>query len=293
MPTTPLPWFSFFATLSFCWGACIGSFLNVCIHRIPRELSTVTPRSYCPRCKKQIPWYLNIPLFSYLMLGAKCKYCGAKISFRYFVVELLTAVLFLLVWRKFGFGTDPRMLGLTPITDWKLVPVYWLVVSGLVMGTFVDFEHLIIPDRVTLGGIAAGLVLSPLIPSLHNETHALHSLGWSALGTLLGAFILWALAVVGKMIFRKDAMGMGDVKLLGAIGAFMGWRAVLFNVLASSLAGSLVGISLVLVGRKKMQSRIPYGPYIALAAVIWILWGPNLWNAYINLIAPPPAYYVP
>ena len=280
------PWCMFFAVLSAVWGACIGSFLNVCIYRIPRELSVITPRSFCPHCNKQIPWYYNIPLISFLFLKAKCAYCGGKISARYFVVELLTAALFLLIWLKFDLFAAARPLYLAPIADWKLVPIYWLMVSGLILGTFVDFEHLIIPDRVSLGGIVAGLLLSAGVPALHQELSPLKSLLWSGVGAVVGWMLLWTLAVLGKIVFRKDAMGFGDVKLLSAIGAFLGWRAVLFTVMVSSLIGSVVGIGLVMSRRKEMQSRIPYGPYLALAAVIWILWGPTLWNGYIHLLTP-------
>ncbi|MDD4873223.1 MAG: prepilin peptidase [Kiritimatiellae bacterium] len=281
------PWREFFVFLSFAFGACIGSFLNVCIYRIPRELSVVKPRSFCPNCNTPIPWYNNIPLFTYLFLRGKSKCCDREISFRYFLVEAITAVLFLLVWLKFDLLPGSRALGLVPITDWRLVPVYWLVVSGLILGTFVDFEHLIIPDRVTLGGIVSGIILSFALPSLHLEDSHIISLLYALLGTLVGGGMLWGLAIFGKMLFHKDAMGFGDVKLLGALGAFLGTKAVFFNVLISSLIGSIAGVSLILAKKQTMQSRIPYGPYIAFAAIIWILWGTTIWDAYINMFIPP------
>jgi len=277
-------WHFFFSALVFVFGACVGSFLNVCIYRIPRELSVVAPRSFCPNCRRQIPWYLNIPLFSYTTLGGKCRFCGNRIAARYVLVELLVAVLFLLVWLKFDLLTGTTALGLVPLRGGAVIPVYWLVVSGLVLGTFVDFEHLIIPDRVTLGGIAAGLVLSAILPELHGAPDVLTSLLRSAVGLAAGWGALWVVGAVGKLIFKKDAMGFGDVKLLGAIGAFFGWRAVLFNILVSSLLGSLVGLVLVVAGRKGLQSRIPYGPYIALAALVWMLWGERLWAIYFNIL---------
>ncbi|MFC1498163.1 prepilin peptidase, partial [Verrucomicrobiota bacterium] len=175
-------------------------------------------------------------------------------------------------------------LGLTPMYDWKLVPIYWLVISGLILGTFVDFEHLIIPDRVTIGGIIAGLIFSALVPSLHGETTMLLSLLWAVVGAVTGFGALWIIAILGKLIFKKDAMGFGDVKLLGAIGAFLGVKAIAFTFIVSSLTGSVAGICMIILGQKKMQSRIPYGPYIALAAVTWILWGPYLWDLYIELM---------
>jgi leader peptidase (prepilin peptidase)/N-methyltransferase len=259
--------FFYFSTLVFTIGACVGSFLNVCIYRIPREESVVAPRSHCPHCGKMIPWYDNIPQFSFLVLSGRCRNCTGVISVRYFLVELLTAVLFLLVWLHYGL--DAR------------TPVYWLMVSGLILGTFVDFEHMIIPDRVTLGGVVAGLVLSPLIPSLHDVSRPLESLLAALIGMVVGAGILWGIGLIGKLILRKDAMGMGDVKLLGGLGALLGWQAVLFTIMVSALLGSCVGVGLILSRNKKWQSRIPYGPYLATAAVIWILWGKQWWNIYI------------
>lgn len=260
-----------FDIFALAWGACIGSFVNVCIYRIPADESIVAPRSHCTHCNRLIAWYDNIPLLSILLLRARCRQCGTRISPRYFVVELLVALLFLLVWREYG---------ITPRT-----PVYWLFVAGLTVGTFIDFDHMIIPDRITLGGIGAGFLLSGLIPALHAtpqqpDPTVWAALGSSALGLLCGAGTLLLVAQIGKLIFRKDAMGMGDVKLLGAIGAFLGWQAVFWTVVVSSFAGSLVGISLVIARRKGMQGRIPYGPYLALAAVLWILGGARLWYGY-------------
>lgn len=276
----------FLLTMSFALGACIGSFLNVCVYRIPRELSVVTPRSFCPACRKQIPWFYNVPILSYIFLRGKCRYCGAGISPRYVLIETLTAVLFLLAALKCGFLPETPILGLVPVADCRLVPVYWLAFSGLLLGTFVDLEHMIIPDRVTLGGIVAGVAASVVLPSLHGTARVLPALLASLAGLGLGWGLMWSVAFFGRLLFRKEAMGFGDVKLLGAIGAFLGWRAVLFTVMVSSLAGSLTGISMVLMGRREMQSRIPYGPFLALAAAVWILWGPRLWTAYLGILSP-------
>ncbi|MFO7870228.1 MAG: prepilin peptidase [Kiritimatiellia bacterium] len=281
------PLHSFFGAVSIAFGACIGSFLNVCVYRIPRDISLAAPRSFCPACKSKIPWYWNIPLVSFVVLGGHCRYCGARISARYFVVEALTALLFWLVYLKFLPLVPPASepaLGLEPARDFLLLPVYWLVVSGLIAGTFIDFEHLIIPDRITLGGIIAGLVLSTAVPSLHNTGHRFYALYLSAVGAGVGWGLLWLVAVFGRLAFKKEAMGFGDVKLLGAIGAFLGWRAVLFTVMLSSLAGSVVGMVLVALRAKRMQSRMPYGPYLALAAIVWVLWGPFLWDAWLAFL---------
>lgn len=272
----------------FVFGACIGSFLNVCIFRIPRELAVYRPnRSFCPHCQNTIAWYDNIPLLSILLLGGRCRRCRAPIHPRYFVVEALVALLFTLVWLQFCPPHGGTLFSLDPISDWKLVPVFWLVISGLVLGTFVDFDFLIIPDRVTLGGIVAGLLLSALVPSMHDQPVWHQGLLSSLIGAASGWGLLWLVAIFGRWIFRRDAMGFGDVKLLGAIGAFFGWRAILFTVMVSSLFGSIVGIALVISGRKKLQSRIPYGPYMALAALIWMFWGRAIWALYVDLMFPP------
>lgn len=270
--------------LIFVLGACLGSFLNVCIYRIPLGESVVSPRSHCTRCLNTIAWYDNIPLLSYVVLRGRCRHCGESFSGRYAFVEGLTALLFFLVWLKLGPG--PRPLDLVPMASPLMVPIYWLCIFGLMLGTFVDFDHMIIPDRVTIGGTIAGLVLSALVPSLHGEHGFLGGLMMSLIGAALGGGILWGVAWVGALIFKREAMGMGDVKLMAAIGAFMGWKAVLFTIIISSLVGATAGVSMVLLGNKEMKSRIPYGPYIALAAVLWILWGQGVWNWYGGLFMP-------
>lgn len=279
--------YAYISFLVFWFGACMGSFLNVCIYRIPREESVVKPRSHCPHCNTEIAWYDNIPMVSFFVLRAKCRKCGAPISARYVIVETLVAVLFVLVWMKFATMGDYHPLGLSPVFSMPVIFAYWLAVFGLALGTFVDLEHMIIPDRVSLGGIVLGILISTLFPVMHNEPDAYGGFLSAFLGAAVGVGILWLVAVLGKLIFRKDAMGMGDVKLMGAIGAFLGWQSVLFTLMISSFLGAAVGITLVLTGRKEMQSRIPYGPYIALAALIWMLWGPTIWNAYINWLIPP------
>ena len=283
-------WQIFFSMAIFVFGACIGSYLNVCIYRIPREESTVKPRSHCPHCKKLIPWWRNIPLVSYFVLRARCADCGGKIASRYFLVELLVAVLFLLAWLKFYFTDQPPILGLVPIYDIALVPICWLIISGLVLGTFVDFEHLIIPDRVTLGGIVAGLVLSVAVPALHDAETVMGGLVPSLIGLAVGWGGLWLIAIAGRWAFKKEAMGFGDVKLLGAIGTFFGWQGVLFTLIISSFLGSIAGGLMVITRNKEMQSRIPYGPYIALAAILWIYWGSAWWEAYIGLMTHEPIH---
>lgn len=265
------------------FGACVGSFLNVCIYRIPLDLSVVTPRSFCPHCKKTIPWYLNIPVLSYFMLRGRCRFCGSGFSFRYALVEMFTAFLFVLGCLAFPpAGAEPP-LGMQALPTLGMLPVYWLFISGLILGTFVDFEHYIIPDSVTIGGMGAGLVLSLFVPAMHGADSALLSLRASFIGLATGFGILQGIAILGRLAFRKEAMGFGDVKLMGAVGAFLGWKATIFSILAASLFGTIVGVTLIACGKRQMGSRIPFGPYLSLGAFVWIFWGQPLWNAYFSL----------
>ncbi len=270
----------YFSLIVLLLGASIGSFLNVCIYRIPRDESVIKPRSHCPNCNKMIVWYDNIPILSYFLLRAKCRQCGKKISCRYVLVECLVALLFVLIWMLYALA--PHTLGVFWLILDPRIPVYWLAVSGLVVATFIDLEHYIIPDRISLGGIVVGLVLSFLIPAMHATTSHESSFYASVIGALSGAGTLWLVAVIGKAILKKDAMGMGDVKLLGAIGAFLGWQSVFFTIIISSFVGTIFGVGLILFGSQKWQSRIPYGPYIAVAALLWMLWGADWWMAYLH-----------
>ena len=338
----------------FVFGAVVGSFLNVCIHRLPRNESIVTPPSACPHCHQRIRWYHNIPLVTYLTIRGKCRYCGAVITPRYFIVELLTAVMFLVVWLRFD--------------GWEPV-IYWIMFSGLIAATFIDLEHLIIPNGITLGGIVVGVLLSLLRP-LPILTAWLQSL----LGALCGGGVLWLVVEGGKLLFGKqklalapgtrivianqqvnieadvwlwedlfcrqsdritfqaatlkfgdqtfesvavviseiklivngqefdlatigpieatsdmiclprEAMGFGDVKLLAAIGAFLGWQATLFTVFCSSILGSAVGVSGIAFRRMQWQTRIPYGPYLVVGAVLWVFYGQSIMQWYLHLI---------
>ena len=270
--------FAFFSTL---FGACVGSFLNVCIYRIPRDESVVTPRSHCPHCNALIPWHLNIPVVSWLCLRGKCASCKGPISFRYALVELLAAMLFLAVFMKWA---APAAMHMLPIAHPLVIPVYWLLLAGLILGTFVDFEHFIIPDSVTIGGMVAGPILSALVPALHGKAIWWEGLTTSLIGLAVGFGLLNAVAWIGTKAFKKEAMGFGDVKLMGAIGAFLGWKAVLFTVFVSSLLGSVSGLLLIAFGGVKLQSRIPFGPYISAAALIWVFWGPALFEMYVKLM---------
>ena len=264
-PTEAYPFVSAFI---FFAGLCLGSFLNVCIWRIPREESIVWPGSHCPACNHPIAAYDNIPLLSWLLLAGKCRHCRAPISPRYFVVELLTGALFTGLWLVHG---------------WQVLTALYLVFTGaLILATFIDLDHLIRPDRVTIGGMIAGPLLSVAFPVLHGQTTRLDALLHSLIGLAVGYGLLWLVGAVGRLILRREAMGMGDVKLLGAIGACLGWQAVLFTVFVSSLTGTLLGLGLMAAGKKDLQSKIPYGPHLALAAILWMFRGPACVDYYLT-----------
>jgi len=343
-------------------GACIGSFLNVCIHRLPRGLKVGDPvRSFCPACEKTIPWYHNLPVVSWLALGGRCAQCKTAISPRYLAVELLTAVAFWATWQRY---------------ELPVAPVLWVFLALMIAATFIDLEHLIIPNEITLGGAALGLLLSALVPMVHEVPVWWESLLLSALGAGFGYLLVWGIVEAGKLAFGKkrivlspaepfslavaedtatislgedqlpwedlfsrptdelvlevssvtlndeareartirirydrawigdspelpieqchglsgiataaviprEAMGFGDVKFMACIGAFIGWKGVLFTLFASSVVGSLIGVAVLLATRGKQSARIPYGPFLALGAVAWIFGGQELARWYL------------
>lgn len=351
--------FGFWTVVFFVFGAIVGSFLNVCICRMPDGVSVVTPASRCPKCGDRIPWYLNIPILSWIALRGKCRQCKTKISVRYPIVEFMTAILFAGVWMRYGdLGDVAGTLVLTLALG--------IFCSGLVVASFIDIDHFIIPDAITLGGIAAGFLASLLAPGLHGEEVAYMALQSSFLGIVVGGGIVYAALRIGKALFGRkkypiesgqraefgetgiqigedtipyedvfyrktdrvlasatrvelpdrcfwncdvslspeklvvgsetynpsevsrmsleapavviprEAMGFGDVKFMAAIGAFLGWEATLFSIMASSILGAFAGVGAILIGKQEWSSRIPYGPYIALAAILWIFGG-DVW----------------
>ena len=276
------------------FGACVGSFLNVCIYRIPLDQSVVAPRSHCMSCGKLIRWYHNLPVISYFVLRGRCAACKEPFSFRYAAIELLVAGLFVLVCcmaPPVG-GTPP--LGIVALPELAAVPVAWLFLSGLVVATFVDLDHFIIPDSISLGGMAAGLALSALVPSLHGVDSAWQGLMMSAIGLAAGFAPLQTIRLVGTAIYRRKgriaadeyAMGFGDIKLIGAIGAFLGWQGAAFSIMAAALYGTLVALPLLVTGNRKLLDRLPFGPYLSLGAFTWLLWGPRILGAYLAMLAP-------
>lgn len=285
-----LYYFTLFACTAFALGACVASFLNVCIWRLPREESVVRPGSHCPNCNAPIRWYQNIPIFSWCCLRGRCANCHKPISPRYVIVELLGGVLFLLVYLQWAMpailGRLP-VLGLVPIFDPALMAVEALAVMGLILGSFIDLDHFYLPDRVTIGGMVLGVPLSFLVPEMQGQEDRLAALYWS-LGGMAGAFLfLWAVGAIFSKLFRKEALGFGDVKLIGAIGAFWGPWAALFTVILSSVVGSVAGVALMVRGRAKLGgfTAVPYGPFLAIGALVWMYWGPALLGWYLRLLA--------
>lgn len=383
----------YLGTVFFILGCIVGSFLNVCIHRLPRGESIVTPPSHCPNCNWKIPWYFNIPILSWIILRGKCHNCGVKISPRYLIVEGITGLSFLFAWIKFG-ASYPY-----------LALIFSIFIAGLIAASFIDFEHYIIPDEITLGGIGLGVLVSILYPPLHGENSAAKSFLQSLTGVALGAGLIYAIVQIGKLIFGRhkvkvddssriiftdenlvilklrkgeesesadeaqddqskssntlpqsqeatqqvresipyseifyresdcislhaktvelhdrcywnvdvkltpkslkigneefdpekisfmevstdriilprEAMGFGDVKYMAAIGAFLGWKGVLFSLCASSIIGSLIGLTMMIISGNR-STRIPYGPFISIAALIWIFFGDEILRLWL------------
>ncbi len=319
-----MPLETFLIIVAFVFGCVWGSFFNVAIYRLPRQMSVIKPGSHCFSCDAPIAWYDNIPLISWLVLRGKCRHCGAPFSFRYFVVELVSGLLFMCVMMKY-----------VNIITWKghafpavvAVVLHWLMAGGFVVLTFIDLDHKIIPDGVTLPGMALGLIASFAIPTLvaryppnPPDTSHWQGLLQGVIGLAVGGGIIYVIAVVGKAVFKKEAMGGGDLKLMAMIGAFMGWQLVLLVLLLSAFSGAIVGVTLIVVGqvrgaklikplkhivnndpderaREKAQkqideivenqtawsSQIPFGPYIVLGALIAFFFGPDLIDWYFHL----------
>ncbi len=357
--------FHFWSVVFFLFGSMVGSFANVCIHRMPLDQSIVWPPSHCPHCKYQIPWYLNIPLLTWLWLRGKCKNCGAPIASRYFLVELLTGVAFLCCWLAFGHRSAILALA------------YSTLLAGFIVATFIDLEHLIIPDEITLGGAVAGFLFAFATPTLHHVTSRALSLRESMIGIAVASGTVYVALRGGKLLFGRErvklepdskliftenhlqlpdgreipygemlyrdtdvirlfarrielpeicyleadvslsakelvvadqkfnpeevkhmelitselilpreAMGLGDVKFMAAIGAFLGWQASIFTFFASAVIGSVVGVALMIIKRQRDPGKIPFGPFLTLAATIWIFIPEHiqlLWFQYLSL----------
>lgn len=264
------PYFYLFAVFAFCVGACIGSFLNVCIYRIPIDVSIVKPNSHCAACGTPIPWYYNLPIISWFVLKGRAACCGVRIDRRYWIVEAFTAVLFLAIYLKFhdqGVG---------------VMFAYAVMSAGLIIASGIDMDHFIIPDRFTLGGCVAGMVLSTLIPPLQGETTAFGGFTESLRGAFIAGLVLWVVAQLGSKVFKKEAMGMGDVKFIAAMGAFLGAFSITWIIPISAFLGSFFGIYLIFSKSGTWGTRMPYGPFLALAAILWLFGGSNAMQMYAD-----------
>ncbi len=254
MPQSLSQTFPYFA---FILGLCVGSFCNVAIYRLPTGGSVLFPtRSFCPHCKEFLAAHFNIPLVSYILLRGKCRYCKAPISPRYPLVELVVGIIFLAMYNSFGF-------------PYFFIYATWL--TSLVVITAIDLEHQIIPDVISLPWILIGLVLSffSLIPV---------SFISSFVGALLGGVIFFLVAYLSK-----GGMGGGDIKMIAMMGSFLGWQKMLLVIFSSSLMGSLLGIILMVLGKKGRKSEIPYGPFLALGGILSLFWGDQLLELYLRL----------
>lgn len=351
--------FHFWTLQFFLVGAMVGSFLNVCIHRMPRDESVFNPPSHCPHCGYRIPWGLNIPIITWFWLRGRCRSCQTPISPRYVLIEILTAGAFVASWLVYG-REQPGVA----FAAAALLAIF-------IGSTVIDFEHIIIPDQFTLGGTVMGFLFSAFVPSLHGELTAALSLKKSGLGIAVGAGVVYLVLRGGKLLFGRqkirlapgsrivftetvlalpngeqlpyeelfyrqadtvefqaqrmelpdrgyanqrvrialrrepplieigdekldasevvhleaitdeiicprEAMGLGDVKFMACIGAFLGWQATLFSFALSSMLGAVVGVTLIALGKKEWSGRLPFGPYIAVAATVW-LFGGNQW----------------
>lgn len=287
------PWF--FTSLTFIFGAIVGSFLNVCIYRIPAERSVVSPGSTCA-CGQPIAWYNNIPILTWLFLRGRASCCGARFSVRYPAIEMLTGLLFLASWL-----THPPLVAI----------IGFLFIAFLICSTFIDFDHMIIPDRFSIGGMVIGVVLSFMFPALHGVEGApiaenIESGVLSIIGALLGAGLVYWIAVLGEIVFRKPAMGEGDVKFVGFIGAFCGWQGAVFAMFGGAFVGSIVLLPILLLGRifgwgskpgavaatdaqddeeggeedVQFGSQVPFGPMLAVAGLIYFLGFDRYVDAY-------------
>ena len=273
---------------SFWLGACIASFLNVVIWRVPRGESIVSPPSHCPKCNALIKWYQNIPILAWLALRGKCANCKAPISPRYILIELLGGVLFLAVfWCCFmpyaPYVKDMVQKQIFPFSLAITLVAMWIWVSLMIVGSMIDFDHKLLPDFVTVGGMILGLVYNAVAYSF---AHSFEPIVKSLVGLVFGFGLLWLIRFLGSKAFKREAMGMGDVFLMGAVGALFGPVAVLVTLILSSVFGSVVGVSMVALSKTKFGKfvEIPYGPYICLGCLTWMFWGPELVNWYLGLM---------
>jgi leader peptidase (prepilin peptidase)/N-methyltransferase len=269
----------------FLFGLIIGSFLNVCIVRLPREQSIVSPRSQCPRCRTLIRWYDNIPLASFIALRGKCRSCGLPISWRYPLVELLNGLLYLWAYDAFGLSGESGMV--------------MALCSALLVITFIDLDHQIIPDVITLPGMVIGLLAAPLFMSTLEPPMAfglgrlIPSAGTylsgfvnSLVGLVLGAAPLFIIGWFWEKLRKVEAMGGGDVKYMGMVGSFLGWKGAFLTIMLGALTGSIVGMTLIALKKHQADKVIPFGPYLAFGTLLTMFYGDDIIGWYFGLIRP-------
>lgn len=263
--------------ITFIFGSIVGSFLNVCIHRMPHGESVVWPSSHCPHCKKRIPAYDNIPFLSYLMLRGECRFCKKRISLRYPLVELLTAVMFVLLFKRYGLNYD--------------FFCYTVFACALIIGTFIDIPHRIIPDEISVGGMIVGFILTSVKgfnfnPYSFNFRPMINSL----LGIIIGGGIIYLTGFLFDLVYFKllkrppiqgetESMGGGDVKLLAMIGSFLGWQKAVLTFFLAPFFGAIIGIINLIT---KKDHTIPYGPFLSLAALISLFWANKIIEFFIG-----------
>ncbi len=252
----------FVEVFAFIFGLCIGSFLNVCIYRLPVSKSISHPRSSCTSCNELIPFYDNIPVLSYVLLRGKCRFCREPISVRYPIIELLTGWFALITFLKYGLSLEAL--------------IYFVFIAALLVITFVDIDHQIIPDIISLPGI----------PIFFLASFGLSQINWldSLIGILVGGGSLLLVAWIYSLITQKEGMGGGDIKLLAMIGAVIGWQGVLFTIFVASAVGTLAGMLVMLKSRKGMKLKIPFGPFLAIGGIAYIFFGPQLIRWYFQLL---------
>ena len=247
---------------TFICGLCIGSFLNVCIYRLPASKSIVHPRSMCSNCGTLIASYDNIPILSYLWLKGRCRHCRIKFSLRYPMVELLGGLLALGTYLKFGLTIEAL--------------IYYLFFTALMVVTFIDLDHRIIPDVITLPGIPICFAAGFALPTITYKD--------ALLGILIGGGSLYIIAWAYDRITKKEGMGGGDIKLLAMMGALVGWKGVLFTIFIASLVGTLAGLAAMLHSRKGMKLAVPFGPFLSIGSITYIFFGTPLIAWYFNLL---------
>jgi leader peptidase (prepilin peptidase) / N-methyltransferase len=263
------------------FGLIVGSFLNVCIVRLPRDQSIVSPPSQCPRCKTPIKWYDNVPLVSFIALRGKCRNCGLPISRRYPLVELLNGLLFLWAYAAFGFTGEAGMA--------------MALCSALLVITFIDLDHQIIPDVITLPGMVIGLLAAPLFMSALEPpmafglgrflpTAGTYLTGFlnSLVGLLLGAAPLFIIGWLWEKLRKVEAMGGGDVKFMAMVGSFLGWKGAFLTIMLGALTGSIAGVTLIALKKHQADKVIPFGPYLAFGTLLTLFFGADIIDWYFG-----------